>query len=105
MFNTKINNVMKTVTTFSRQICVIGDIRIERITEYILDNGNNCFEYFLTKLIDNCDSYGFKPIGTKRFEFQAYNNLYIKNFIKLKKVEYTDELIEKLVKSGIVEIK
>lgn len=94
---------MKTVTTFSRQVRIIGDIQIELITEYILDNGNNCFEFSLTRLIDNGDSYNLRPIGIKRFEFQAYNNLYIKNFINVKKVEYTDELIEKLVKFGSLE--
>ena len=94
---------MKTVIAFSRQVRVISDIKIERITEYILDNGNNCFEFSLTRLIDNGDSYNFRPIGIKRFEFQAYHNLYIKNYINDKKVEYTDELIEKLVKIGSLE--
>jgi hypothetical protein len=92
---------MKTIVTLSSQITKVNDVRIEGITEFVLENGNNCFEFKLTKLIDKGDSYDFETIGRKKVEFQSYNNDYIKSFKNGKMVEYTQELIEKLVKIGL----
>ena len=92
---------MKRIVSISRQVEKVADIRIESITEYVLDNGNNLFEFKLSKVIDKGKTVDFKSLGIKKIEFQSYNNSYIKEAKAGKTVVYTKELIEKLVKLGL----
>lgn len=92
---------MKRIVSISRQVEKVADIRIESIAEYVLDNGNNLFEFKLSKVIDKGETVDFKSLGIKKIEFQSYNSSYVKELKAGKTVVYTKELIEKLVKLGL----
>ena len=97
---------MKVLETVSGQIFYLTiegqKYRVDSVAEYLLDNDMNQLKFRLYKYIDLGDFFELERMGTKFYEYDCITTDHIKSTTpNSKQVEYTDKVIETIVKAAL----